>query len=84
MFAALTHGETTGYQIVDEAKLRGLADEVGVPAADRDIMDVARDLADVLLEDFGSRKTSLKFTARAPEARRSRWASRHNSQGHRP
>ena len=35
---------------------------------------MAADLADVLLEDYGSRRESLSFLQRVPEVRRAKWA----------
>ncbi len=72
-FAALARGDTTGYRIADEEKLRRLAGEVGVATEGRSAQDVAVDLADVLLDDYGTRRGSLSFTARAPEVRRALW-----------
>ena len=72
-FRSLAHGETTGYQIADEDKLRRLAEEVGVATEGRSAEDVGADLADVLLEDYGSRRGTLSFVGRVPEVRRDRW-----------
>src|ERR1035437_7832337 len=59
-FAALAARATSGYAITDEPKLRRLADEWGVETktgdVDRDTLAVAADLADRMLEDFGTRK----------------------------
>jgi carbon-monoxide dehydrogenase catalytic subunit len=74
VFEALAKGETSGYRVTDEPKLRRLAEELGVPTADRTAQQVAADLADVLLEDFGSRKAGLAFLSRLPAARLARWA----------
>ena len=73
-FGALARGDTTGYQIADEAKLRRLADEVGVPTEGQTAQEVAVGLADALLDDYGTKKGSLSFIGRAPEARRALWA----------
>ncbi|MGP8060432.1 MAG: anaerobic carbon-monoxide dehydrogenase catalytic subunit [Acidimicrobiales bacterium] len=72
-FAAMARGETTGYRIADEDKLRRLAAEVGVTTEGRSAQQVAVDLSDVLLDDYGTRRGALSFTARAPEARRAKW-----------
>src|SRR5665213_2277895 len=72
-FRSLAHGETTGYEIADEAKLRRLADEVGVATEGRSPEEVGSDLADVLLEDYGSKRGTLSFVGRVPEVRRDRW-----------
>jgi len=72
-FRSLANGETTGYEIADEVKLRRLADEVGVATEGRSPEEVGADLADVLLEDYGSRRGTLSFVGRVPEVRRDRW-----------
>lgn len=72
-FRSLALGETTGYRIEDEAKLRRLASEVGVPIEGRGAQEVAVDLADVLLDDYGTRRGSLSFAGRVPEVRRAKW-----------
>ena len=74
VFAAMARGETTGYHVADEEKLRRVATELGVPTDDRSTEQVAADLADVLMEDYGSRRESLSFLPRVPEVRRTRWA----------
>lgn len=70
---AIVEGETTDYAIRDEAKLRRIAAELGIDAAERPLMDVARDLVDECYSDFGSRRKSVGFLARAPEKRRALW-----------
>src|SRR5271166_2535329 len=61
VFDHLAHGKTTGYRISDEEKLRRVAAEVGVATEDRTVEEVACDLADVLEEDYGTRRGSLSF-----------------------
>src|SRR5664280_2406828 len=56
VFHAMAHGQTSGYQVTDEGKLRRLAAELGLQTEGRGVSEIARDLADVLLDDFGSRK----------------------------
>jgi carbon-monoxide dehydrogenase catalytic subunit len=72
-FRALAHGETTGYRIADVDKMKRLAEEVGVATEGRTTEEVAVDLADVLLDDYGTRRGSLSFVARVPEVRRAKW-----------
>jgi carbon-monoxide dehydrogenase catalytic subunit len=74
-FSSLAKGETTGYRIADETKLLSIAAELGVAAEGRSIMEVAGDVADVLLEDYGTKRGSLSFVHRAPELRRAKWES---------
>jgi carbon-monoxide dehydrogenase catalytic subunit len=74
VFAAMARGETSGYQVTDEDKLRRVADELGVATEDRSTDEVAADLANVLLDDYGSRRESLSFLHRVPEVRKTKWA----------
>jgi carbon-monoxide dehydrogenase catalytic subunit len=73
-FAQLARGQTTGYRINDVDKLRRVAAEVGVDTEGRSIEQVATDLADVLAEDYGTRRGSLSFVGRVPEVRQAKWA----------
>ena len=74
VFAELAEGHTQGYELRDETKLRALAEEWGIETADRAAADIAADLADAMLEDFGTRKHRIGFVDRAPEQRLDRWA----------
>nr|VFK40692.1 MAG: Ni-dependent carbon monoxide dehydrogenase precursor [Candidatus Kentron sp. SD]VFK46137.1 MAG: Ni-dependent carbon monoxide dehydrogenase precursor [Candidatus Kentron sp. SD] len=73
VFAETAHGKTTGYQIRDPKKLKSLAAEYGVALDDKPITDIARALADAMMDDFGIRKGYIAFTRRAPEVRRQLW-----------
>jgi carbon-monoxide dehydrogenase catalytic subunit len=73
VFDSTARGETSGYRITDEAKLRRLAEEWQVETGERPVEDIARDLASAMFEDFGSRKTELGFVERAPDGRRALW-----------
>jgi carbon-monoxide dehydrogenase catalytic subunit len=73
VFEATAKGETTGYRIADEAKLRRLAEEWGIENGDRPVDEVARDLAAAMYDDYGSAKSALGFVDRAPDLRRALW-----------
>jgi anaerobic carbon-monoxide dehydrogenase catalytic subunit len=73
VFVETAEGNTTGYEIRDGEKLRRLATELGVVTDGRPDLDVARDVASMLLEDFGSRKEHVSFVSRVPEKRRELW-----------
>jgi carbon-monoxide dehydrogenase catalytic subunit len=70
---AIGEGETADYGVRDEAKLRRLAKEVGLDEAGKDTAAVCRELGGLLLDDFGCRKGTVAFAARAPEKRRALW-----------
>jgi len=74
VFAELAEGKTSGYEIRDPDKLRALAEEWGVGTEGRETFEIAQDLASAMMEDFGTRKSSLGFTARVPSQRTERWA----------
>ncbi len=73
VFRETAAGRTTGYAIADEAKLQRLATERGLATEGRTSEEVAGELADAMLEDYGSRRDRLAFVARAPEPRRALW-----------
>lgn len=70
---AIIDGTTKDYRIKDEAKLLRIAGEIGVRTEDRSIMEVARDVMEVLYGDFGSRKKEVAFLSRVPAKRREIW-----------
>ena len=72
-FGHLARGETTGYRIADEQKLRRIATELGVTTEGRTAEDVAADVANALEEDYGTRRGTLSFVGRAPGVRRGKW-----------
>lgn len=73
VFAATAEEETTGYEIRDETKLHALAEELGVVTEDRSPRDIARDVADAMMEDYGTRKAAIGMLDRVPEVRRELW-----------
>ena len=73
VFAATADEETTGYAIRDEAKLRGLAEELGVTTDGRSSQEIAHDVAEAMMEDFGTRKDAIAMLDRVPEVRRELW-----------
>jgi carbon-monoxide dehydrogenase catalytic subunit len=73
VFAATAEGKTTGYEIRDETKLQALAVELGVTVDGRDKHAIAHDVAEAMLEDFGTRKASLSMLGRVPEPRLGLW-----------
>ncbi|HEY5121531.1 MAG TPA: anaerobic carbon-monoxide dehydrogenase catalytic subunit, partial [Acidimicrobiales bacterium] len=75
VFSAMAHGETSGYQVTDEAKLRRIAEEIGIATEGRSVNEVAIDLADELMANYGTAKGSLSFVERVPALRREKWAA---------
>lgn len=73
VFAELAGGVTEGYEIRDEDKLRALADEWGIETDGIEPLEIAQELANLMMEDFGTRRSRLGFAARAPEQRTALW-----------
>lgn len=72
-FHALADGRSCGYRITDEEKLKALARERGIAIDGRPLNEVARELAQAMFEEFGTRKESLDFVTRVPGKRRELW-----------
>jgi anaerobic carbon-monoxide dehydrogenase catalytic subunit len=61
------------YTIKDEVKLENLAKEWGVETVGRDIYDIAHEVADIALMEFGKPHGTLKFLSHAPYQRQDIW-----------
>ncbi|MEN8188260.1 MAG: anaerobic carbon-monoxide dehydrogenase catalytic subunit [Thermodesulfobacteriota bacterium] len=72
-FHAVAHGETEDYHIKDEQKMLRIADELGIGTEGRELLDVAKDLADEFFESFGSKREEISFINRVPEKQRKNW-----------
>jgi len=70
---AVANGETEGYVIRDVAKLRTLAATYGIPIEDRSPNEIANDLADLYLSQFGQQEGKVIPVIRAPEKRQKLW-----------
>jgi len=66
-------GKGGGYEIKDEAKLKQLAAEYGIATAGRSKEEIARDLAEAALAEFGKQEGPIQFTRRAPVRRVELW-----------
>ena len=66
-------GNTDAYQVNDELKLKKVAEEFGIDTNGKEIMEIARDLAWEMMEDFGTRKSEITFLNRVPQPRRELW-----------
>jgi len=66
-------GESEGYTIKNERKLRRLAEEFGVAVEGKDLNEIARAVAEVALADFGRQEGTLRLVKRAPEPLQKRW-----------
>ena len=61
------------YHVTDATKLLNLAKEWGVPTEGRDIYDVAHEVAEIGLNEYGKIKGYQRWTDRATEERKKVW-----------
>ncbi len=66
-------GTSEAYKIKGPRKLRKLAEEYGIKHDGRSDSEVAKDLAALLLGEFGKQEGILANVARAPEEQRKNW-----------
>lgn len=70
---AVANGETEGYVLRDIAKLRTVASLYDIPIEGRSPEEIANDLADLYISQFGQQKGRIVVTRRAPEKRQKVW-----------
>jgi carbon-monoxide dehydrogenase catalytic subunit len=70
---AVANGEAEGYSIRDVAKLHRVAASCDIPIADRSPEEIANDLADLYIAQFGQQRGSIVPIGRAPEKRQKIW-----------
>jgi carbon-monoxide dehydrogenase catalytic subunit len=70
---AVANGEAEGYVIRDVAKLRTVAAKYNIPIEGRAPEEIAHDLADLYIAQFGQQKGYLAPIIRAPKKRRKLW-----------
>ena len=73
LFLAAARGEAPGYAIRDAHKLRALARTLGVAVDGREPAEIAIEVGERLLADFGRQEGELAFIGRAPARRQERW-----------
>jgi carbon-monoxide dehydrogenase catalytic subunit len=70
---AVANGETEGYTIRDIAKLRVVASKYGIPIEGRAPQEIANDLADLYIAQFGQQRGEVAPVIRAPAKRQKLW-----------
>ncbi|MHB0877915.1 MAG: anaerobic carbon-monoxide dehydrogenase catalytic subunit [Anaerolineae bacterium] len=70
---AAARGESGGFRIRDEAKLRSVAGYLDIDTKGKDTNAIAEQVALALLEDFGRQMGELRYLARAPQKRQQLW-----------
>lgn len=73
---AVANGETEGYTIKDVAKLRTVASYYDIPIEGRSPSEIANDLADLYISQFGQQNGEIVPVTRAPEKRQKLWEER--------
>ena len=69
----LAIGEAPDYEIRDQAKLKRLSEEYGIETRDRDSKELAEELAEIILNEFGQQKGEMVLKNRAPEKTKEMW-----------
>jgi len=70
---AVANGEAEGYYIRDVAKLRTVAAKYNIPIEGRSPEEIANDLADLYIAQFGQQKGEIVPIKRAPQKRQKLW-----------
>ncbi len=73
---AVAHGQAEGYTIRDIAKLRIVASKYNIPIEGRSPEEIANDLADLYIAQFGQQNGVLAPVIRAPRKRQKLWQER--------
>ncbi len=66
-------GKAEGYEIKNEAKLLALAGGFGVETEGKDTRQIATEVAEMALADFGRQEGVLRLVRRAPEPLQRKW-----------
>ncbi len=72
-FLAMARGEAPDYGIKDPKKLHALAKELGIEVDGREDKEIAQELGELALAEFGKPHGFQRMAERAPEARRAAW-----------
>ncbi|TKB25460.1 anaerobic carbon-monoxide dehydrogenase catalytic subunit [Desulfopila sp. IMCC35006] len=73
VLAGVAEGSAIGYKIRDEAKLKRVAAEYGITTDGKEVLTIAGELADAMMEDYGMRRKAIQLVDRAPQKRRAVW-----------
>ncbi len=70
---SVAEGESEGFRIRDEAKLHAVAGYLGIKSQGRPVNEVARDVAEAALAEFGKQAGELTYIGRATPTRQELW-----------
>jgi len=73
VFLAAAKGEAPDYRIKDTVKLNKLAKEFGVETVGRSVQDIAVDVGEIALAEFGKPRGTQLMARRAPKPRQELW-----------
>jgi len=73
LFLATAKGEVPGYALKDEQKLYQVALDLGIEIGDRPMKEIAVEVGEKLLAEFGKQQGELFFLKRAPLKRQELW-----------
>lgn len=73
LFLATAKGESPGFEIKDEQKLYQVALDLGVEIGDRSVKEIAIEVGEKCLAEFGKQHGELLFLKRAPLKRQELW-----------
>lgn len=73
LLIAVARGEAPGYKITDTKKLNEVAKMFGVSTKDRKVEEIAEEVGEMSLAEFGKSYGTQKFATRAPESRQKVW-----------
>ncbi len=73
VFLAAAKGDAPGYQLKDTLKLYKLAQEMGVQTKDRSANEIAVDVGEIALAEFGKAEGTQIMARRAPKPRQEIW-----------
>ena len=73
LFLATARGEVPGYALKDEQKLYQVALDLGIDIGDRPSKEIAIEVGEKLLAEFGKQHGELLFVKRAPLKRQEIW-----------
>jgi carbon-monoxide dehydrogenase catalytic subunit len=73
LFLATAKGEVPGFAIKDEQKLYQVALDLGIEIGDRPVKDIAVEVGEKCLAEFGKQHGELLFIKRAPLKRQELW-----------
>jgi carbon-monoxide dehydrogenase catalytic subunit len=73
IFLAAAKGEIPGYEIKDEQKLFEVAMDFGIEIEGKEVKDIAIEIGEMALAQYGQQEGELLFIKKAPEKRQEIW-----------